>query len=84
MYNPNYEEINKQRQKRFLLIHNNEKMLRDALEYYEDKPIEFIEHWGITYDHRNAGTEIPTLMPFILFPKQKEFIEYLHQCFTDQ
>lgn len=45
--------------------------------YYADHMIEFIEHWCVTYDPRNAGSGIPTTMPFKLFRKQKAFAEWL-------
>lgn len=45
--------------------------------YYATHPVEFVEHWCITYDPRNAGSGIPTTMPFVLFPKQREFVYWL-------
>lgn len=48
-----------------------------ARKYYKDHPIEFIEHWCITYDPRNAGTGLPTTMPFVLFRKQKDLVRWL-------
>ncbi len=43
--------------------------------------IDFIEDWCDTFDPRNAGTERPTRLPFILFKRQVEFIEFLHACY---
>lgn len=51
-----------------------------AREYYRTRPGEFLLDWGITYDPRNAGTPIPTLMPFILFPRQLELVQFLQFC----
>jgi phage terminase large subunit len=48
--------------------------------YYRTRPIEFIEQWCYTFDPRNAGAERPTKIPFILFPRQREFVEFLHAC----
>src|SRR5258708_12085734 len=42
-----------------------------AIGYYRTRPIEFIEHWCYTFDPRNAGTDKPTKMPFILFQRQR-------------
>jgi len=52
--------------------------------YYRTRPIEFIEHWCYTFDPRNAGTERPTKIPFILFPRQRELIEFLHACLRSE
>lgn len=42
--------------------------------------IAFIEDWCDTFDPRNAGTGKSTTMPFILFPRQREYIEFLYAC----
>lgn len=52
-------------------------MEEHARMYYADHPVEFIEHWCVTYDPRNAGSGIPTTMPFVLFRKQKEFVYWV-------
>ena len=46
--------------------------------YYKDHPADFINDWGCTFDPRNAERGLPTTMPFLLFPKQREYIEWLH------
>ncbi len=81
---PNYESINNERKKRFLLIKDDQKMLISSKSYYSCRPVEFIDDWCVTYDPRNAGTNIPTLMPFCLFDRQKEFITFLYECLIDQ
>jgi len=44
--------------------------------YYRDNPADFINDWGVTFDPRNVDLGLPALIPFILFPKQREFIDY--------
>jgi phage terminase large subunit len=51
--------------------------------WYRDRPHEFIEHWGTTYDPRNAGSTRPTKMPMLLFTRQRQFLEWLLVC-TDK
>jgi len=79
-----YKGVNEERKTRFLLLHNNKKMIASSKAYYEEKPMEFIKHWGVTYDPRNAGSGKPTMMPFCLFPRQEVFIDFMYQCFLDQ
>jgi phage terminase large subunit len=43
-------------------------------EYYKANPVEFIDDWGMTFDPRNAEIDKPTQVPFVLFPKQVEYI----------
>ena len=83
-WNPDYKKIFKARQERFMQMVSNPVMVKGALEYYKDKPIEFIEDWGITYDPRNAGSETPTLMPFVLFDIQKDLIEFIQHLSKEQ
>lgn len=44
--------------------------------YYATYPAEFISDWGTTYDPRNADVGLPTKIPFILFPKQEEWVAF--------
>lgn len=45
--------------------------------HYRANPIAFINDWGVTFDPRNADIDLPTLVPFILFPKQIEWLEWV-------
>jgi hypothetical protein len=82
---PNYEEITNKRVAMLLKLKLTPGYLKGARAYYADGAqgcIDFIEDWCDTFDPRNAGTGRPTRMPFILFPRQREFIEFLHACYT--
>ena len=48
-------------------------------EYYKDHPVAFIDDWGSTFDPRNAEIGKPTTVPFVLFDRQAEFIDWLVQ-----
>lgn len=48
-------------------------------EYYKDHPVAFIDDWGCTFDPRNAEIGKPTTVPFVLFDRQAEFIEWAVQ-----
>jgi phage terminase large subunit len=73
--NPDYLRVYKWRADKLAKIRANPKCLPALFAYYRDNPIDFIEDWGMTYDPRNVGTEIPAAMPFILFPRQREFLQ---------
>ena len=45
-----------------------------------DAPIKFICHWCDVYEPRNAGKKLPTRMPFLLFKRQAELIQFYHAC----
>lgn len=46
--------------------------------HYRDNPADFINDWGMTVDPRNSELDRDVVMPFLLFPKQREFIDWLH------
>jgi hypothetical protein len=48
-------------------------------EHFAKNPIDFIEMFGMTFDPRNAEVGLPTTVPFILFQRQKDFINWIHQ-----
>lgn len=49
-------------------------------EYYKNNPIEWIEHWGVTYDPRNVTLGLPAYLPFILFKRQRELVDFFEGC----
>lgn len=61
-------------------LYENRDLRAGAFEYYRTRPHEFIEHWCMTYDPRNAGTDLPTTMPFIMFERQHDLIDFLLAC----
>lgn len=44
--------------------------------YYRDNPAQFIIDWGVTFDPRNAAKGLPSLVPFLLFPRQEEWVHW--------
>lgn len=83
-WNPDYLKVVNWRNEQLINLVGNPELLRAAKIYYAAHPIEFIEHWCVTYDPRNAGSDKPSRMPFILFPKQKEMVTYLCQLINAQ
>lgn len=67
-----------------LLEAKDPRVVAGAINYYRTRPVEFIEHWCVTFDPRNAGSKKRTTMPFILFPRQRDFIEFLQQCVNNE
>lgn len=52
--------------------------------FYKDHPAEFISDWGMTFDPRMAEIGKATTLPFCLFPKQEQFINWLHRLWLDR
>lgn len=75
--NPDYVQVFQWRAERLRRIRDDIDKLPFLYTYYRDHPIDFIEDWGMTFDPRNVGTTIPAAMPFILFPRQREWMEWI-------
>lgn len=53
-----------------------------AYTYYRDHPVEAIEDFLCTYDPRKAAKGLEAYLPFVLFPRQREFITFLDECYV--
>jgi phage terminase large subunit len=45
--------------------------------YYRDHPAQFIDDWGCTFDPRLVERNLPAIVPFRLFDKQREWVEWV-------
>ena len=81
---PNYVKHFEWRQKQLLRLRTDPKLVIGAKEYYRTRPVEFIEHWGVTVETRISDIDTATTIPFILFKRQKELIQFLLGCLDDQ
>ena len=77
--NPNYEEVFKQRVERLERMRAQPEIVHRLKDYYAGNPADFINDWGMTFDPRLAERGLRTVVPFVLFPKQREFIDWLLQ-----
>ena len=78
-WKPDYDAEYRRRAERLERIRKEPEILPGLKEFYKDHPVEFITDWGMTFDPRNAEVGLPTVMPFLLFPKQAEFIVWLRE-----
>lgn len=82
---PDYKAVTDKRAELLLRIKLVPGLLNKARNHYANNGaqgcIDFIEDWVDTFDPRNAGTSRPTRMPFILFKRQKEAVEFLWACY---
>lgn len=77
-WNISYEDEIIRRIGRLKKIQADDKLRKALRLYYSTEPADFINDWCITIDPRNVGKGKPVLMPFILYPKQRDFINWLH------
>jgi phage terminase large subunit len=77
--NPDYASTYAGRSERLERLRGDSALLVGVKAHYAEHPADFIHDWGMTFDPRNAEVGLPTTVPFLLFPKQREFIEFVHR-----
>lgn len=45
--------------------------------------VRFINHWCYTSDPRIVSFGLPSMLPFVLWPKQEEFLMWMHDFYTN-
>lgn len=74
---PDYDAVFQERIRRLEHIRERPESLPALKAFYKGNPVAFIRDWGVTFDPRMAELGLPTTMPFILFAKQEEWIDWL-------
>lgn len=82
--NPDYNAVYEERAKRLSNLRANPELIPPLKEYYKTNPVSFINDWGMTFDPRNPERGLPAIVPFVLFPKQAEFVEWVAQHWIDR
>lgn len=58
------------------------------VQHYRERDAEgladFIEDWGMTFDPRNVERGLPSAVPFVLFPKQREYVAWVLERWRKQ
>ena len=75
--NPDYNMVFEWRVERLLRIRQNPDVIPALRQFYRDDPAQFIIDWGMTTDPRNLDYGLPATIPFLLFPRQEEWINWI-------
>jgi phage terminase large subunit len=81
---PDYVSVWAWRQKMLRRYREEEGLFASALKFYEQNPTAFICHWMDTYDPRKAGRGRVARMPFIMFERQAELVDFLYQLLESE
>lgn len=74
---PNYAPVFIERAERLARLREHPEDLPAVRLYYRDHIPQFISDWAMTVDSRVSGRGRSPLMPFLLFPKQIELVEWV-------
>lgn len=73
---PDYEAIYRARADRLAKLRLDPELLALSKLHYRDHPADFINDWGMTHDPRAPERGLPSSMPFVLFPRQRQWIDW--------
>jgi len=76
--NPDYTSVLKKRADKLQKIRSEPKLLAACKIHYKRHPWDFINDWGMTFEPRNIENSLPPTIPFVLFPRQIEFVQWMH------
>lgn len=81
MWPPNYNAEFRRRADIIYAMRDDPRARQIGIRHYRANPVDFINDFCITYDPRIKAPK-PKLMPFMLFPRQVEFVHYLLYVYT--
>lgn len=73
---PDYREVLEWRRERISRIRADPSCIPAMKAFYRSNPAQFIIDWGVTYDPRNPERGLPSTIPFLLFPRQEEWVAW--------
>ncbi|MFL1558589.1 hypothetical protein [Pseudomonas sp. O11] len=82
--NPDYVQVFEWRTERLSRIRRDPTVLPALRAFYRENPAQFIIDWGMTADPRNVERGLPASIPFLLFPKQEEWIQWFMDRWKSQ
>jgi phage terminase large subunit len=74
---PSYDAVFAERAERLQRLRDDPSLIGPLKAYYKTHPVEFITEWGMTFDPRNSEIGMPPVVPFVLFERQEEFLDWL-------
>lgn len=74
--NPDYNMVWQYRLNNLLNLRKRPETLPTLHQYYKENPAQFIIDWGVTFDPRNVERGLPALIPFLLFERQEEWVNW--------
>ena len=81
---PDYREVLAWRIENLRYIRANPQALPALKLHYRDNPAQFINDWGMTFDPRNVERGLPATIPFVLFPRQEEWVHWFIERWSEQ
>jgi hypothetical protein len=74
---PDYTAVFSERASRLQRLREEPSLVPSVRAWYAEHPADFVSDWCMTFDPRLAETGKKTIIPFVLFDRQREFIDWI-------
>lgn len=74
--NPDYAPVWRERMRRLEKLRQSPELVPGLKAFYAEHPVAFITDWLSTYDPRLVERGIEATVPFLLFARQQEFVQW--------
>jgi len=74
---PSYGPVWLDRLSRLQRLRADPGLVPGLMAFYAEHPVEFIADWLTTFDPRNVERGLEAVVPFLLFPKQAEYVTWV-------
>lgn len=81
---PDYNAVYQQRTERLKKLRDDPKLVEAAKLHYRSHPWDFVSDWGMTFEPRNIERDLPANIPFVLWRKQVEYIEWVYAMWQNR
>lgn len=82
--NPDYNAVWQWRVDKLAALRADPGLLQAVKQYYKDNPIDLVQDFGTTFDPRAIEVKRAAVMPFIPFPSQVEWMQWVLECWRDR
>lgn len=82
--NPNYAPVFQHRLDRLKQIRKEPALVPGLKKFYKKNIAQFIIDWGTTFEPRNIERGLPATLPFLLFPKQEDCVNWILERWYSQ
>ena len=82
-WHPDYTEEFARRLEIYTAMESDQKAFMLGMEAWRQNPAKWIEDCCVTYDPRNVPPR-PKTMPFLLFTRQRQFVQFITGCLKDR
>lgn len=83
-HRPDYTEVMEHRMAALERIRAHPEQVPMLLAYYRANPIQLIDDWGMTFDPRGPEIGLPSAIPFLLFPRQRDLAQWVLDMWRDR